>query len=524
MLVGMALLLCASSASIYLLRRQQSHAALDEVLRTARGSLQRQFRFGRSAVSFDTNGLDANSGQALGHGVLFQVWSPDMETSAEPPAPGPPPRLDGSGPPPRLDGSGPLFLEPQPQPRPRPGEVFLKPTRDDHPSAPCLIAKSSVLKNSPLLAASFWLGRESFWAVTMPDGQPGRCLLSTGPLGPAPSPSRRESPGPAKPGHAVLLLAASTTEMDTQLRQLAFLLAATTLGTMVFSALVAWVAVSRGLRPLNELAGTIGALDEKALRTTIDTDAMPREVEPIVRQLNGLLGRLDKAFVHERALTANLAHELRTPLAGLRSTLEVALERPGTIAECADTFRQCLGMSVSMQNLAGRLLQLNRLETGQVALELAAVDLRNRVLREWQLHAEKAQDRGLSLDYAMDNIELQTDQALLDCILQNLLANAVEYADEGSVITVAARKVDGATELTIRNHCGRLETADIAHLGELFWRKDAARHDVNLHCGLGLALVRRCAQVMGGTVEFSMPETGMVVARASFLSPTDDHG
>ncbi len=124
-----------------------------------------------------------------------------------------------------------------------------------------------------------------------------------------------------------LVLACDASGLYRQLSLLRRLLLLTSIAVIALSALVAIIVVRRGLNPLNSIAAEIGAITERDLSTRIGDASAPTEIVPIRDRLNDLLSRLQDAFNRERRFTGDVAHELRTPLAGIRSTIEVALTR-----------------------------------------------------------------------------------------------------------------------------------------------------------------------------------------------------
>ncbi len=274
------------------------------------------------------------------------------------------------------------------------------------------------------------------------------------------------------------------------------------------------------LRPLGPLSAQIAARGQDDL-TPLETDKLPAELVGMVERFNGLLGRVDQAIRRERTLTADIAHELRTPLAGARSVLEVSLSQARTEADYRDAMDQVLEIVESTQQMIEKLLMLARLDSGQITpTAVRPLPLRAMVRRQWQAVAEQADRRGIQLDdgHLSDDLTVQADPALLEVVLGNLLSNAVNYAPDGARVAATGRAVEGQVRLAVTNPAAEIP-ADPEVVFDRFWRGQAARSQTGLHCGLGLSLVRRCAQAMGGsaradtvggtfTVEVRLPTCG----------------
>jgi two-component system sensor histidine kinase QseC len=220
---------------------------------------------------------------------------------------------------------------------------------------------------------------------------------------------------------------------------------------------------------------------------------MPEELRPITSRLNDLLGRLEESFDRERRFSADLAHELRTPLAELRSLAEVELAWPE--GKDSGQHRATLNIALQMEAMVTRLLEMARSENGEISLQTEPVLMAPLLNEVWQPLADKAKRKQLAFTFNVPpDAAIQTDRALFRSILTNLLANAVEYTPQNGRGEINWRKDTG--ELTVSNTVHDLGAADVPHLFERLWRKDKSRTG-NDHCGLGLALSQTFAGFLG---------------------------
>ncbi|MFO8013737.1 MAG: ATP-binding protein [Phycisphaerae bacterium] len=339
--------------------------------------------------------------------------------------------------------------------------------------------------------------------VVLPNGRPGRSVgLVFSPR--VEGGGRRDASAPPDTDgpRLTLVLARDVAPLAAPLARLKFLLVAVGAAAVAVTAGVLWVAVGRGLRPVERLAEDIGAVDETDLGRRITAAGAPAELAPVVDCLNRLLARLEAAFERERGFSADVAHELRTPLAGLRATMDVALVRPRDPAEYEEALRACLRITVRMQAMVEHLLALARLDAGQMEVRPESVSPARVVREAWQPLAERADARRLRLEWCLaEDGEVVTDPALLGLVVRNVLENAVGHADEGGAVTVETAAEGDAVRFRVTNTGSRLARDEAEHVFERFWRGDAARSDAGVHCGLGLPLVRKAAGVLGGTVE-----------------------
>ena len=329
--------------------------------------------------------------------------------------------------------------------------------------------------------------------LILPDGRPGRATGFT-------MTPKTEGSSPLPDAAAVtVVLARGSASVDTTLAQLAVLLVLVGLVAVGLSAGVLWLAVRRGLRPVDGLATQIARLDERDLAARVEAPDAPRELVPVVDRLNDLLGRLDAAFRRERRFSADVAHELRTPLAGIRSTLDVALTRPRAAAEYEDVLRGCLRMTVQWQRMVEHLLALARLDARQIEIRPETVCLADLVRDAWKPLAESAEARRLRVRWSLGpDAAVTTDPSLLSLVVRNVLENVVVHADEGGSVTIETGAGEKEATVRVTNSGSRLSQQQADHVFERFWRGDAARTDAGIHCGLGLPLVKQVATALGG--------------------------
>lgn len=283
--------------------------------------------------------------------------------------------------------------------------------------------------------------------------------------------------------------------------------------------LVGNFAVRRGLHPLRLIAAQIADVNERSLDAQIGSEFTPSEIAPIRDRLNDLLSRLREAFERERRFSANVAHELRNPLAGMRSTIEVTLTRDRGSSEYRQALSECLGIANGMQAMVGNLLLLARMDADQMVFHTEGIALSEMVDSSWEAFSAKATERELTFDNRIpEDLVLMCDRQSLLVIFSNLLDNAVEYTNRGGRVWMQAEETDDAVKIVTANTGCRLSPDQIAKVFDRFWRADPSRSDAGTHCGLGLSLVWRITQAMGGSVRAAV-EDGTFIVRLKLPSP-----
>jgi two-component system sensor histidine kinase QseC len=364
------------------------------------------------------------------------------------------------------------------------------------------VARSASLERGTLPAAP--RRTEASFNLTLPDGRPGRAVS----LRFVPRREHDEGPPPATPPVS-LVVARDRKALDRALWRLTLALAAAGLVLTAGGATIVTLTVGRGLRPLGAVADRAATIDARTLGVRFPTEGMPAELRAICERLNDLLARVGAAFERERRFSADVAHELRTPLAELKSAAEVALRWPDE-RDGGAVLGDVLEAATQMERLVTTLLSLARCEGGRQPVTLAAVDLAALVREVWAPLETIA--RGRSLSFTLDApgpATVSSDRALLAAMLTNVLANAADYATDGTEIACAARRDGDRWELRVSNRHDGLGAADLPHLFEPFWRKDAARSG-GAHSGLGLSLVAAYARLVDAQVSATLPEPGRI--------------
>lgn len=374
-----------------------------------------------------------------------------------------------------------------------------------------ILYKSPSLADADLAADHISGNKNECFDTELPDGRPGRAVqLAFSPRNEIlerqgeVSTNSGEAGGVPDAGHGgdlSVVLAQSTSHIDTVLARLRVLLALVGGAAAAIAGGTLWYYVARSLRPLKELAHEIEQVGENDLKEPIGTTGYPSEIGPVVERLNQLLQRLDAAFRRERTMNANVAHELRNPLAGLCLKLDVAVSRNREAREYRQTLDQCRAITSQLQQMVENLLSLTRLDAGQFDLRRGPVRLEELIRNQWSPLAELAEQRRLRVQWDFEpELTAVTDAALLGVALRNLLDNAVTYADEGGAISMRTRTVEDRVQLTVINSGSRLNQEDSENALALFWRHDPSRSATGVHCGLGLSLVQRIVTVLQGRI------------------------
>ncbi|MDB2575937.1 ATP-binding protein [Planctomycetota bacterium] len=311
---------------------------------------------------------------------------------------------------------------------------------------------------------------------------------------------QRPSEPPFLPGDQFLLLTLAPMQEEFQRSaELARLMLLGGAGALLAAALLIRSSVRRGMAPLGALARTIEGLGEGNLDESVQLSGAPLELAPIVDALEQSRARLAESFAREQRFTDDVAHELRTPLAGLRAALEVALRRKRSPEELEEVLHNNLSAALDLQQIVDSLLLLRR--SGSAKENAEAVDLRGEMERAFGEQEEALETRSLTVVFRTEGSGPHLGSgapAVVRRITSNLARNAAGHADVGSTISVTTRSNPEFATLVVENPSKGISEEAAIRAFEPFWRADRARSAGDQHVGLGLAIVEGCVSALGG--------------------------
>lgn len=265
---------------------------------------------------------------------------------------------------------------------------------------------------------------------------------------------------------------------------------------ILLAAFAVWYAVGRGLSQLTELQREIAHRSHRDL-SALPEEQTPLEVRPLIHAMNELLERLSRALAAQQRFIADAAHQLRTPLAGIKTQTELAL-RQAHSAEAQSTLRQLQTATEQTTRLINQLLSLARAEPGaervRATEKLDLARLARDTTTEWVPRA-LARDIDLGFDSPLAAARIEGDSFLLKEMLNNLLDNAIRYTQTGGQVTVRVTPNTSDIVLSVEDNGPGVPVAERERAFERFHRVLGTGVE---GCGLGLAIVREIAQSHGG--------------------------
>ncbi len=266
--------------------------------------------------------------------------------------------------------------------------------------------------------------------------------------------------------------------------------------------LLVWMALVRGIRPLNDLEQKIRARKPDDL-SPIEESYIPQEVAPLVSSINDLLTRLKTSLTTQKRFLADAAHQLKTPLAGLRMQAELA-QRESNPQDIRSSLQQIAHSSTRATHTVNQLLALARAETTGRALPSARIDLARLVMGVVRDSVPRALEHGIDLGYEgpeqlPDDCLMDGNPTLLQEMTRNLVDNAINYTGRGGVVTahVLFDRFSGVQILQVEDNGPGIPENERELVLQPFYRALGTNVDGS---GLGLAIVHEIAQQHGAVV------------------------
>jgi len=309
-------------------------------------------------------------------------------------------------------------------------------------------------------------------------------------------------PGPP-PGiqPAALVIARSTKQIDQALAGLLRTLIIAVPLALALAAAGGIFLARRALKPVDKIAQTAREIEESDLSQRINVNTKD-ELGRLAATLNEMIGRLEKAFQHQKQFTSDASHELRTPLAVIEaeSTLALQKERPPS------DYRQSLEIvsreAKQMSSLIDQLLTLARADAGKEQWNFTEVDL-GKLITDLSIDGEVlCQEKGLSFQLGQpQDLVVKGDEARLRELFMNLLDNAISYTPTPGTVSFSLRREEQMAVVAITDTGIGIPAEDIPLIFERFYRVGKSRSRAEGGSGLGLAICRHIAEAHGGKIE-----------------------
>jgi two-component system, OmpR family, heavy metal sensor histidine kinase CusS len=289
------------------------------------------------------------------------------------------------------------------------------------------------------------------------------------------------------------------------------LLLAVLVGGAGCSAAVAVLVARRALRPLEQMVAAMKRVQVSYLQQRLDRDRWPKELDSLAAAFDEMLARLKGSFERLSAFSADLAHELRTPIQNLRGEAEVALTRTRT----AEEYREVIELSIEeyqgLASMIDNLLFLARAENAETPLNCTTFKIGPEIDTILDFYDAAAREQNIALGRRGDT-DLYADAMLVRRAVSNLVSNALQHTSAGGQVLLAVKQANGSVEIQAQDTGCGIGPEHLPRIFNRFYRADAARSSNSGGVGLGLAIVKSIMDLHGGSVTAeSKPGEGTII-------------
>jgi two-component system heavy metal sensor histidine kinase CusS len=267
-------------------------------------------------------------------------------------------------------------------------------------------------------------------------------------------------------------------------------------GSILASILIAIPVTRRGLRPLEEMRRSLERIGPTHLDERVGPANWPRELQPLAIAFGEMLKRLDDSFTRLSQFSADLAHELRTPIANMMGEAQVALSRDRSPAEYRETIESAIGECERLSGIVDNLLFVARADAAREPVQRKRFDARAAIEKIATFYETIAEDRCVAINCSGQG-EISADPALFERAVGNLVDNALRFTPENGSIEIALAEHPTDFEVAVSDNGSGIGPEHLPRVFDRFYRAESSRGSDG--AGLGLALVKSILDLHGGT-------------------------
>lgn len=323
--------------------------------------------------------------------------------------------------------------------------------------------------------------------------------------------------GMADAGPFIVAIALDVSHHSAFMAQFRRTLALTITLAALAAAALGWVATRTGLTPLRRVTTLAASLDANRLDARLPESRIPPEIQSLVTAFNAMLARLEDSFRRLREFSADIAHELRTPIGNLMVQAQVALSE----ARDLDQYREVLYSSLEeyerMAQMVGDMLFLAQADNGQLRASTEPVDLAAEIQALFDYLDAWSEERGVTLRLTGATTLVSGDRLMLRRAFSNLLTNAIRHTPRGAEVLVRLEGGAQGTRVQVANPGDPIPEEHLPRLFDRFYRPDPSRQRRGEGAGLGLAIVKSIIDAHRGSIGVTSDGQG---TRFSITLPT----
>jgi two-component system, OmpR family, heavy metal sensor histidine kinase CusS len=298
-------------------------------------------------------------------------------------------------------------------------------------------------------------------------------------------------------GQTYTIQVAQDRSSDEQLeKRFGILLGVVLAGSILASAIIAITVTKHGLRPLGEMTRSLERIGPAHLNERVAPTGWPRELQPLATTFDAMLARLEDSFKRLSQFSADLAHELRTPIANIMGEGQVALTRERTPSEYREVIESSVAECERLSEIVDNLLFVARVDAARESIERKLFDARAAVEKIATFYRTLAEDRHVAIHCSGEG-EIYADSVLFQRAVSNLVDNALRFTPDGGEIKISVMVRDAHSEIAVSDNGSGIAPEHLPRVFDRFYRADPSRSFGG--AGLGLALVKSIVELHGGS-------------------------
>ncbi len=263
-----------------------------------------------------------------------------------------------------------------------------------------------------------------------------------------------------------------------------------------------WLLINKTLSPVKKMVLSVQEITAEDLSRRIEYVGGKDEIGELAKTFNNMIARLEKSFERIKRFSADVSHELKTPITAMRGTAEVVLRKARKKSEYEDAFRSVLEEAEKMQTITDNMLFLSKTDGRKIEKnfrEISLDDILLEVFEEMQPAAEKKNVRLILKE--LSPVSVKGNESFIKRLFANLINNAVKYTGKGGKAEISLEKKNGFAKFSVKDTGVGIPEKEIPYIFDRFYRVDKARDRAGGGSGLGLSIAKRITEIHGGRIE-----------------------
>ena len=305
-----------------------------------------------------------------------------------------------------------------------------------------------------------------------------------------------------EPGRVISIIGYPKSQLAAYMQKRQWIIIGISSALFAIATLLGRLLIQRALRPINDIRTAANKIAEGELSARIDEDAQNKnEIKILSENLNETFSKLETMFERQKRFTSDASHELRTPIAVILGYCQVALEKGRSPEQIREAVQACRRAGERMKNLTNDLLELSRIESGEISFEFASCSVRDFAEEALELVEPLAAEKNITLREDLEDAKFNGNSDRLWQVLVNLLNNAIRHTPPGNAITLKCRSEGGDLKIEVIDEGEGIPKQDLPHIFDRFYRADLSRTRQNGGSGLGLSISETIVKAHGGTIQ-----------------------